>query len=120
VRRAAALILIAAAGCGGGSKLKVELYDNPQTGRELLVSVPEEVNVPETAGDSEQVRLQCFDRRSRKIIDELHTWPFETDGAGNDLPHAHQNGLPQLLNRGARCRLVGTDPTLEGELPLAQ
>lgn len=36
------------------------------------------------------------------------------------LSHAHQRGLPQLLDNVARCRLLGTDPTLEGELPLAR
>jgi hypothetical protein len=120
LRRVAALALVLLAGCGGEPKLKVRFYDDVQRGREILVSVPEDVNRPETAKGSEQVRLRCFDRRSRKLIDELHGWPFVADGVGDRLPHAHQRGLPELLNRVTRCALVGTDPPLEGELPLAE
>ena len=114
---AAALTL---AGCGGGEGLKVRFFDDVQRGRELLVSVPTDLNEPDTAKGAAQVRLQCFDRRSRKVVDELYAWPFASDGVGDRLPHVHQRGLPKVLNRVTRCRLVGTDPPLEGELPLAQ
>ena len=96
------------------------MESSPQTGQELIVSVPDEVNDPETAGGRPEVRLECFDRRRQRIIREAHPWPFVKDGVGDDLPHAHQRGVPQLLSRVTRCRLLGTDPALEGELPLAR
>jgi hypothetical protein len=120
LRHGAALSVIALllTGCGEDPKLKVRFYDDVQLGREILVSVPEDLNEPETARDAAQVRLQCFDRRARLIIDEAHPWPFEVDGVGDPLPHVHQHGPPTVLNQVVRCRLVGTDPPLEGELPL--
>ena len=76
--------------------------------------------LPETARGAAQVRVQCFDRRSRTVTNELYPWPFVADGMGDRLPHVHQRGLPQELNRVVRCRIVGTDPALQGELPLAR
>ena len=107
-------------GCGGEPQLKVRFFDDVQRGREVLVSVPEDVNSPETAHGAAQVRVQCFDRRSRPVTNELYPWPFVADGMGDRLPHVHQRGLPRDLNRVVRCRIVGTDPTLQGELPLAR
>jgi len=122
VRYAAALSALAllVAGCGSEPQLKVRFFDDVQRGREVLISVPEDVNKPETARGAGQVRVQCFDRRSRTVTNELYPWPFVADGMGDRLPHAHQRGLPKDLNRVVRCRIVGTDPPLQGELPLAQ
>jgi hypothetical protein len=120
LHRAAALVLVLLAGCGSEPQLKVRFFDDVQRGREVLISVPEDVNKPETARGAAQVRVQCFDRRARTVTNELFTWPFSSDGVGDRLPHAHQRGLPKELNRVVRCRIVGTDPPLEGELPLAR
>lgn len=121
MRRAAAVAIagLAVAGCGG-PQLKVRFYDNVQTGREVLVSVPRDVNKPETAHGKAQVRLQCFDRRNRMVVNEDQPWPFVADGMGDRLPHVHQRGFRRVLDRVARCRLVGTNPPLAGELPLAR
>ena len=123
MRYVAALSALAllVAGCGGDdTKLKVRFFDDVQRGREVLISVPEDVNKPGTARGAAQVRVQCFDRRSRTVTNELYPWPFVADGVGDRLPHIHQRGLPKDLNRVVRCRIVGTDPALQGELPLAQ
>jgi hypothetical protein len=121
LRRAAALVLVAVlAGCGGEPQLKVRFFDDVQRGREVLVSVPEGANEPGTARGSGQVRLQCFDRRNRIVTNELYGWPFKADGVGDRLPHVHQRGLAKDLNRIVRCRIAGTDPALQGELPLAR
>jgi len=121
LRPAAALVLVVLlAGCGGEPQLKVRFFDDVSRGREVLVSVPEGANEPGTANGSAQVRLQCFDRRNRIVTDELYGWPFKADGVGDRLPHAHQRGLAKDLNRVVRCRLVGTDPPLSGQLPLAR
>ncbi len=108
------------AGCGGEPKLTVSFYDDVQRGREILVSVPPDLNKPSTAKGAEQVRVQCFDRDSDQVLNEPYTWPFESDGVGDNLPHAHIRGLPEILNAVTRCKLLGTDPPLEGELPLAR
>jgi len=113
-------VLVLLAGCGSEPQLKVRFFDDVQRGREVLISVPEDVNGPGTANGAAQVRVQCFDGRGRAVTNELFSWPFVADGVGDRLPHAHQRGLPKELNRVVRCRIVGTDPPLEGELPLAR
>ena len=120
MRRVATLALVVVAGCGGQPQLKVRFFDDVQRGREVLVSVPEDVNKPGTARGQAQVRVQCFDRRSRTVTNELFAWPFVADGMGDRLPHIHQRGLRKDLDRVVRCRIVGTDPPLEGQMPLAR
>jgi hypothetical protein len=54
------------------------------------------------------------------VIRSVQQWPFEADGVGNDLPHAHQRASEQLIGRVAECRLIGTDPPLSGDMSLAR
>jgi hypothetical protein len=122
LRGGAAALLASAVlgGCGSQPQLKVRFFDDVQRGREVLISVPEDLNRPNTAHGAEQVRVQCFDRRGRTVTNELYAWPFVADGMGDRLPHVHQRGLPKVLNRVVRCRIARTDPPLAGELPLAR
>ena len=119
--------LLALAGCGsddGGAtdgQLKLDRYVAPPEGTlELLVSVPEEVNEPATAGGRATVGLECFDERDRRVVNSRHPWPFVKDGQGNDLPHAHEPIAGRRLEMVVRCRLTGTDPPLAGEFGLAR
>ena len=122
--RASTVALLAAsvlAGCGGGEpRLTVERFESPVTGPEVLVSVSPEVNQPDTTGGEAQVEMVCTDRRQREVIRSVQPWPFEADGVGNDLPHAHQQASDQLVAQVARCRLLGTDPPLSGDMSLAR
>ena len=74
-------------------------------------------NKAATAAGARQVTLECVDRSGAVTFSAPQPWPFtETDGGLFD-PHVHVNLPPEALAAVARCRLVGTEPVLEGRRP---
>ena len=84
---------------------------------ELLVSVPDELNVPKTANGRRTVGLECEDGNGRTVLRARHTWPLARDG-DPPAPHIHQAVSRFEIDSIARCRLTGTTPRFEGNLTL--
>jgi hypothetical protein len=95
-----------------GSDLRVERF-----GSELVVSVEPADNVPERAGGARSVTLRCVDSDDQLVAAQDEAWPF-TDTDGDTLnPHAHVPLDPGRQALVRSCRLIGTEPLLEGALP---
>lgn len=113
------LILALGGDDGSGGSLKVEQAPTPEGGVELLATVPDRLNVPETAGGRTQVDLVCTNEKGDEVVRARQAWPLLKDG-DPPLPHVHHPASPTELKAIARCRLVGTEPELSGELGLAR
>jgi hypothetical protein len=84
---------------------------------ELVVYVEPAANDPDRAGGARSVTLRCVDAAGRLVAAQDEAWPFaDTDGDTLD-PHAHISLDPERMGELRSCRLVGTDPPLEGALP---
>jgi hypothetical protein len=95
-----------------GSGLLIERF-----GTELLVTVEPTDNVAERAGGARSVTLRCVDADDQLVAAQDEAWPFaETDG-GTLKPHAHVPLEAAQQELVSSCRLVGTEPLLEGSLP---
>lgn len=107
-------VVVFAGGGGGGERADLIVE---RTGQELTVSIEDPgVNTTATSGGRREVRLECTDAGGRVTISAEHPWPFGDDGGvGAGRPHVHQSA-PGQVGAVQRCRLVGTDPPLEGEL----
>ncbi len=119
VAGASALIVATSGGDDSGGSLKVEQAPTPEGGVELLVTVPDRLNVLETTGGKGLVDLVCKDEAGETVIRARQTWPLLKDG-DPPLPHAHQAASPAELKAIATCTIVGTEPELTGELGLAR
>ena len=114
--------LVAVLGGGtddGGPALRLSRSTAPGGAAELLVAVPEMLNVPETAGGRGTVGLECSDGRGRTVLRARHVWPLARDGEP-PAPHVHQPVSARELGSIAGCRLTGTDPRLQGYLGRAR
>jgi hypothetical protein len=82
---------------------------------ELIVYVEDtKRNVPDTAAGARSVMVECLDRDGEVLIRAAQAWPFtDTDGRTLD-PHVHISLDPERMARVSRCRVDGTDPSLEG------
>ena len=79
----------------------------------LIVSLPIELNSPETVGGGETVELACLDSDDEPVFRVEHPFPFtDTDDDAAD-PHVHQPVTAGLLESVERCRLTPTSPPLE-------
>ncbi len=115
-----ALIAIAGGSSGGdGGTLKVEQAQLPGGGVEILVTVPEDINVPDTTNGKTSVDLVCTDDGGDTVVRARQTWPLLRDG-DPPAPHAHQPTTPAEIKSVARCRITGTKPELSAELGLAR
>jgi hypothetical protein len=99
--------------------ITIDQAPTPEGGVEVLVTVSDDVNVPETADGQRLVDLVCTDEAGEVVVRSQQVWPLEKDG---DPPaaHAHQPVSDQELRAISACRLDGTDPELSGELGLAR
>ena len=101
---------------GEGQTLIVERALNPAGAPELIVSLADNaLNRLETTDGRRAVRLQCFRRDGRAVLDRPHRWPFVVE-VGFDGPHAHQPASADQLRAVASCRLRGTSLPLEGDV----
>jgi hypothetical protein len=113
------VLLFAGGGDGGddsadqsGGGLLIERF-----GAELVVTVEPTDNVAERAGGARSVTLRCVDADDRLIAAQDEAWPFADTDGGTLKPHAHvplQAAQQELVSS---CRLVGTEPLLEGPAP---
>lgn len=86
---------------------------------ELVVSLPIELNTPETVGGGETVELACLNSSGRPEFRVEHPFPFtDTDDDAAD-PHVHQPVSGGLLRSVERCRLSPTSPPLEAPVEAA-
>jgi hypothetical protein len=84
---------------------------------ELIVSVEPAANTAARAGGARSVTLRCVDSDDQLVAAQDEAWPF-TDTDGDTLnPHAHMALDGAQLEQVSSCRLVGTEPLLEAELP---
>ena len=113
------LILAAGAGEGSSGSITVQQAPTPEGGVEVLVTVPDDINVLETTNDRTVVDLVCADDTGETVIRARQTWPLLKDG-DPPAPHAHQQASPDELKSIASCKLVGTEPELSGDLGLAR
>jgi hypothetical protein len=94
--------------------LRVELST---TLPELIVSVEPTANTAARAGGARSVTLRCVDSDDQLVAAQDEAWPF-TDTDGDTLnPHAHMPLDGAQLEQVSSCRLVGTEPLLEANLP---
>jgi hypothetical protein len=115
------LIVIAAAGGGGsdeGAEDGLRIEPSRQGLPEVVLYLEDiDVNTPATAGGARQVRVACSDRDGAVVVRGTERWPFtDTDGGKFD-PHVHVSVDPSVLGKISRCRLLGTDPLIEGGRP---
>lgn len=106
-------------GSGDAGSIQVQQAPLPGGGVELLVTVSDELNVPETVDGAATVELVCTDDSGANVIQARHSWPLERDG-DPPAPHVHQPASPRELQTIGECELRGTDPPLAGELGLAR
>jgi hypothetical protein len=122
---AVALVLIVPlallfAGGGGDDDESAE----PQSGgltieraaSELLVYVEPADNVAARSGGARSVTLRCVDADDQLVAAQDEAWPFADTDGGTLKPHAHvplESAQQELVSS---CRLVGTEPLLEGSL----
>ena len=112
--------LIVALGGGDSSPpITVKQAATPDGGVEVLVTVSDDVNVAETTGGEPFVDVVCNDSAGEVVVRARNAWPLLKDG-NPPAPHAHQAVAPEEIKTIARCRLVGTQPELSGELGLAR
>jgi hypothetical protein len=105
-------ILSASSGDAERANLIVE-----RSGEQLTISLEDPgVNTTATSHGRREVELECLDAGGRVTVSAKHPWPFVDDGGvGAGRPHVHQSA-PGGVGAVSRCRLVDTDPRLEGDL----
>lgn len=125
---AAGVVLLASSGGGstghGGERLPVvrsaltlAQRDAPDTGAELLISLPKaRLNTRARTGGRTSVTLTCFAATGAKAFSVPQPWPMMEE-FGYPLPHLHVPVGPQLLETIRRCRLTGPGIELEGRVP---
>lgn len=113
------IVAVGAGGDGSSGSITVAQAPTPEGGVEVLVTVPDPLNVLETTGGEAVVDLVCTDDAGGTVVRARQTWPFLKDG-NPPAAHAHQPASPAELKTIARCELVGTEPKLAGELGLAR
>ncbi len=104
---------------GGAQNIIVEQATTPDGLVEVLVTVPDEINVPETANGQTTVRFECVDAQGEAVLGSQQQWPLLSDG-DPPAPHVHQPASPEEIARLSECRFPETSPVLEGRVGLAR
>ena len=114
-----ALVLLGDDGDAAGDvrAIEVEQFTTPEGLMEILVTVSDEVNVPETAGGATTVSFECLDSEDEVVLQSQQTWPLSSDGTP-PAAHVHQPASPTELRQVAKCRFPDLTPRLEGRLGL--
>ena len=101
-------------GSGEGDKegLIVERGVSTTGAPELILSIAGDVKV--TSGAS-SVTIECVDKDGKVLIKGTQPWPF-IEEPGYPYPHAHQVDSPEKVEGARRCRVLGTDTSLESEV----
>jgi hypothetical protein len=114
------LVVIAAAGGGSDDAGEAGLRIEPsKQGLPEVVLYLEDiaVNTPETTDGARRVRVTCTDSDGVIVFRGSERWPFRDTDGGKFDPHVHVFVDPAVLGKISRCRLVGTDPLIEGGRP---
>ena len=91
--------------------------DRPDTGPELLISLPKaRLNTARATGGSRSVTLTCFVATGAKAFSVPQPWPMMEE-LGYPLPHLHVPVGQRLLDTIRHCRLTGPGIDLEGRVP---
>jgi hypothetical protein len=101
-------------GSGDGDKegLIVERGVSVTGAPELILSIAGDVNV--TSGAS-SVTIECVDKDGKVLIKGTQPWPF-VEEPGYPYLHVHQADSPEKVEGARRCRVLGTDTTLEAKV----
>jgi hypothetical protein len=84
---------------------------------EVVVYVEDlDANRAETVDGAARITLECVDRDGQVVWSSREAWPFLDTDAGTLDPHVHLTMEPAVIDRIDRCRLMDTDPPLEGRL----
>ena len=108
--------------CGGGQEtraIEIEQFPLPDGRIDLVLTVSEDLNVPETTGGKGAVAVLCRDSAGSTVLRSRRRWPFRKDGNPR-LPHAHVLTSRSELRSIAMCSITGTSPQLEGRVGLAR
>jgi hypothetical protein len=114
------LVLLFAGGGDGGNESAVQRESSLLIERfraELVVTVEPTDNVAERAGGARSVTLRCVDGDDQLVAAQDEAWPFADTDGGTLKPHAHVPLEAAQQELVSSCRLVGTEPVLEGSLP---
>jgi hypothetical protein len=84
---------------------------------ELIVYVEPAANEPARAGGARSVTLRCVDADGQLVAAQDEAWPFSDTDSNTLDPHAHVTLDAERIGQIQSCRLVGTDPPVEGTLP---
>ena len=114
---AAPLVIWTASSGGEDAALSVERYVNDKTNEpELLISLREEgLNELSTTDGKRTVRIECTGRDGSSVLTAIQKWPFIVE-RGYEDPHAHQPASKEQTRLADRCRLRGTEQTLEADV----
>ena len=98
-------------GSGDGDKqgLIVERGVSTTGAPELILSIAGDVEV--TTGAT-SVEVECVDKDGKVLIKGTQPWPFAEE-PGYPYPHVHQTDSPEKVEGARRCRVLGTNATLE-------
>ena len=110
------LIVVAASGGGGGEEdaAGLRMERSRELPELLLFIVDESANRRERARGRRSVTVECRDARGAVLAAQEEPWPM-TDTDGNALaPHARVRVDPDRIGAVASCRVLGTEPLLEG------
>ena len=97
------------------ARLRVELYPGV-AGMEFVIYVSDKHNRPEVADNRSTVRVECVDASGAVLAKSLRGWPFTDTDNGTTEAHVHQPIAAEKIEKVARCRLVDTDPALQGPI----
>lgn len=115
------LVVLLGGGEEAGSTQAIEVSQDttPDGVVEVLVTVPQELNVPATAKGAANVTFECVDGDGETVLRSQQSWPLLSDG-DPPAPHVHQPASPEELQRLSKCRFPDTEPVLEGRVGLAR
>ena len=75
-----ALVLLGGGGdaAGDARAIEVEQFTTPEGLMEILVTVSDEVNVPETAAGAPTASFECLDSENEVVLRSQQTWPLSS------------------------------------------
>jgi hypothetical protein len=82
----------------------------------LLYVLDESANRRDRAKGRTSVTVECSDGAGRVLAAQKEPWPMTDTDGGTLAPHAHLRVDPARIGRVASCRVLGTDPVLEGPI----
>jgi hypothetical protein len=110
------------AGCGEDEatrSIEIQQVPLPDGKIDLVLTVSEDLNTPETTDGAARVTVICRDSAGSAVVRSRRRWPFRKDGNPR-LPHAHLLMAPDKVTSITKCAITGTSPKLEGRVGLGR